>query len=206
MMKEEKSKEQAIIEAAEHEFLERGFETATMTNIAAQAGVTHALLHYYFRSKEKLFDLIFEKKVILLKESLLSSFDNKDLPFCLKIRHGVEAHFDFLKAHPALPRFIINELISKPARMKLVKNKIKTTIESILEQLAAEIEKEVREGRINPVDPLTLLIDIASMNVFVFAVLPLLRHFAVEPCGGEEAFLEARKKENVTMIMRRLEK
>jgi AcrR family transcriptional regulator len=206
MILKEKSTEQTILEAAEYEFLEKGFDAAKTTKIASLAGVTHAMLHYYFRTKENLFNMIFEKKTTLLKDSLLNSFDKQDLPFCEKIRNGIEAHFDFLKANPTLPRFVVNELINKPKRMKLFEKKIKKVIGGVLERLAGEIDREVKKGTISAVDPVTLLIDIASMNVFVFAVLPLLRNFAVEPYGGEEAFLEARKKENVEIIMRRLKK
>ncbi|MDR1524147.1 MAG: TetR/AcrR family transcriptional regulator [Tannerella sp.] len=202
----EKSKEQAILEAAEHEFMEKGFEAAKTTNIASLAGVTHAMLHYYYRTKENLFDMIFEKKTRLLEESLFSAFDRPDLPFCEKIRNGIEAHFDFLRANPTLPRFVVNELISKPMRLALVEDKIKNIAGHVLAKLSEGIEREVAQGTIHPVDPLTLLIDMASMNVFVFAVLPFLRTFAVEPYGSEEAFLEARKKENVEIIMRRLKR
>lgn len=196
----------AILEAAEHEFLEKGFEAAKTTRIASLAGVTHAMLHYYYRTKENLFDMIFEKKARLLKESLFSAFDRQDLPFCEKIRVGMEAHFDFLKANQALPRFIINELISRPKRLKMFETKIKNVAEHVRVMLSEEIEQEVAKGTMNAIDPITLLLDIASMNVFVFAALPFLRDFAVEPYGSEDAFLEARKKENVEIIMRRLKR
>jgi AcrR family transcriptional regulator len=206
MIIKEKSTEQAILEAAEDEFLEKGFEAAKTTKIASLAGVTHAMLHYYFRTKGNLFDMIFEKKIELLRDSLFRPFDKQDLPFCEKIRNGIESHFDFLKANPTLPRFVINELINKPKRMRLFAKNMKEVIGDLLERFSGEIDREVEKGAINAVDPLALLIDIVSMNVFVFAALPLLRNFAVEPYGSEDAFLEARKKENVEIIMRRLKK
>ena len=116
-IEKEKNKEQAILDAAEHEFLEKGFEAAKTTKIASLAGVTHAMLHYYFRTKEHLFDLVFEKKTRLLKESLFSSFDNPDMPFQEKIRTGMEAHFEIVRANPSLPRFVLNELIYRPKRL-----------------------------------------------------------------------------------------
>ncbi|MDR1381030.1 MAG: TetR/AcrR family transcriptional regulator [Tannerella sp.] len=201
-----KNKEQAILEAAEYEFMEKGFEAAKTTKIASLAGVTHAMLHYYYRTKENLFDMVFERKTRLLKDSLFGAFDRQDLPFCEKIRQGIEAHFDFLKANPTLPRFVINEVIYKPGRMKLFEHKIRSVAENVLEKLSAEIDREVEKGTIVAIDPVTLLVDIASVNVFAFAVLPFLRNFAVKPYGSEEAFLEARKRENVEIIMRRLKR
>ena len=204
--KTEKNKEQAILEAAEHEFMEKGFEAAKTTKIASLAGVTHAMLHYYFRTKENLFDLVFDKKTRLLKESLFSAFDNPDMPLIEKIQTGMEAHFELIRANAHLPRFVLNELIYKPKRLKMLEGKIKKISASVAGKISVEIEREVKKGTINPIDPVTLMLDIASMNIFVFAVLPLLRTFAVGAYDSEDAFLEARKKENVEIIMRRLKK
>jgi AcrR family transcriptional regulator len=200
------SKEQAIIEAAEHEFMENGFEAAKTTKIAARAGVTHAMLHYYYRTKENLFNIIFEKKTELLKASLFTSFDNPDTPFLDKVRNSIEAHFDFLRANPNLPRFVINELISKPNCLKLFEKQIKRVAKMVMSRVKEEIEVEIAKGTINPIDPVTLMVDIASMNIFVFAALPLIRSFALESYVDEDAFLEERKKENVDIIIRRLTK
>ena len=202
----EKSKEQAILEAAEYEFLDKGFEATKTTKIASLAGVTHAMLHYYYRTKENLFDMVFEKKVNLLKDSLFVLFDNQDIPFLERVQLSIESHFDFLKANPALPRFVINELIFKPKRLVLFEQTIRKTGSQVLDGIAKEIEAEVKRGTIDPIDPVSLLIDIASVNVFVFVAIPLLKNFAVTPYGSEESFWEARKKENVEIIMRRLKK
>ena len=202
----EKNKEQAILEAAEHEFLEKGFEAAKTTKIASLAGVTHAMLHYYYRTKENLFDLVFDKKTRLLKDSLFYAFDNPDIPFLEKVQIGIEGHFDFIRANSSLPRFVLNEMIYKPKRLKLIEKKVKKIAASVSGKISEEIEREVKKGTINPIDPVTLMIDIASMNIFVFAALPLLRIFALGAYESEDAFLEARKKENVEIIMRRLKK
>ena len=205
-MEKEKSTEQAILEAAEQEFLDKGFEATKTTQIASLAGVTHAMLHYYYRTKEKLFDMVFEKKVCLLKASLFMGFDNPDIPFLEKIQRAIESHFDFLKANGNLPRFVVNELIFKPKRLILFEEKIRIMGSHVLDRLSEEIDAEVERGTITPIDPVNLLLDIAALNVFVFVAMPLLRNFAIEPYGSEEAFFEARKKENVEIIMRRLKK
>ena len=202
----EKTKELAILEAAEQEFLEKGFEATKTTKIASLAGVTHAMLHYYYRTKENLFDLVFDKKTRLLKDSMFAAFDNPEMPFLEKVQTGIEAHFEFIRANSTLPRFVLNELIYKPKRLKLFEKKIKKIAADVGAKISAEVEHEVKKGTINPIDPITLMVDIASMNIFVFATLPLLRIIAVGYYDSEEAFLEARKKENVEIIMRRLKK
>ncbi|MDR0394905.1 MAG: TetR/AcrR family transcriptional regulator [Tannerella sp.] len=200
------SKEQAILEAAEQEFLDKGFEAAKTTKIALLAGVTHAMLHYYYRTKENLFDKVFEIKVGLLKDSLFHSFDKPDMPFLERIQCGLESHFDFIRNNPGLPRFVINELLFKPKRLELFEKKIRKVAGGVIAEISEEMEAEIRKGTINRIDPITLLIDIASLNVFVFIAMPLLRTFAMDSYDNEDAFLEARKKENVEIIMRRLKK
>ena len=202
----EVSTEQAILEAAEHEFLDKGFEAAKTTKIASLAGVTHAMLHYYYRTKENLFDKIFEMKTGLLKDALFSSFNKQDMPFLEKIQSGIESHFDFIRRNPALPRFVINELLFKPERLKLFEHKIRKISGSVIAGISEEMEAEVRKGTVNRMDPVTLLLDIASLNVFVFVAMPLLRTIALDSYDTEDAFFDARKKENVELIMRRLKK
>jgi len=200
------SKEQAILEAAEHEFLEKGFEAAKTTKIASLAGVTHAMLHYYYRTKENLFNMVFDKKVRLLKESIFSLFENPDMPFFDKVRVGIETHFDFIRDNQHLPRFVINELLYKPKRLMMFEGVIKKIAANALVEISKEIDKEVKKGTIVPIDPVTLLLDIASLNIFVFAALPVVRILATGRYESEDAFFEARKKENVEIIMRRLKK
>jgi AcrR family transcriptional regulator len=204
MDKKEKSKEKAILEAAEQEFLNKGFEAAKTTSIASVAGVTHAMLHYYYRTKENLFNRIYDEKINLMKQMVFSLTDDPETPFLEKIRMAIEAHFDFLRANPNLPRFVINELVFKQKRLNIIEKEIKKFTDTVLDRIKRSIDKEVEKGTIVPVEPVTLLMDIASLNVFVFAAMPILRIFAVEKFGNENDFFEARKKENVEIIMKRL--
>lgn len=76
IMKKEDNTEQAILQAAEKEFLDKGFALAKTTDIARAAGVTHAMLHYYYRTKEKLFERIFQEKVQVMSRSLCATFED----------------------------------------------------------------------------------------------------------------------------------
>jgi AcrR family transcriptional regulator len=206
MEKEEtgKNREQIILDAAENVFLEHGFEAARTTMIAAQAGVTHAMLHYYFRTKENIFNMVFDKKIQLLKDSLFVLMQNPELPFLERIRIGIEAHFNFIAENPSLPRFAINELINKPERWRLFETKVRNSAQQLIDGMRREIDREVALGTICPIDPVVLLLDIASLNIFVFAVMPVVRTFAMSSCKDENEFFEVRRKENVEIIMRRL--
>ena len=79
MTKPAKNKEQTILEAAEREFLNKGFAGARTTSIAEAAGVTHAMLHYYFRTKEQLFERILDEKMRLMSQSVLTAFGQPGL-------------------------------------------------------------------------------------------------------------------------------
>ena len=206
LKEKEKNKEQTILEAAEQEFLDKGFEATKTTKIASLAGVSHAMLHYYYRTKENLFDMVFDKKINLLKDSLLVLFENQNKPFLERLQKSIESHFDFLMTNPNLPRFVMNELLFNSKRMSMFEKKIKEAGSHALDIISKGIEAEVKRGTIDPIDPVNLLVDIVSMNVFVFVAMPLLRNFAITPYGNEEAFWEMRKKENVEIILRRLRK
>ena len=95
-----RNKEQAILEAAEREFIAKGFAGARTTSIAEAAGVTHAMLHYYFRTKEQLFERILDEKMRLMGESVLAAFGQPGLPLAERLRDGIERHFDFIMANP----------------------------------------------------------------------------------------------------------
>ena len=150
--------------------------------------------------------MVFDKKVRLLKESIFSLFENPDMPFFDKVRVGIETHFDFIRDNQHLPRFVINELLYKPKRLMMFEGVIKKIAANALVEISKEIDKEVKKGTIVPIDPVTLLLDIASLNIFVFAALPVVRILATGRYESEDAFFEARKKENVEIIMRRLKK
>ena len=110
MTKPQQNKEQAILKAAEREFLTKGYAGARTTSIAEAAGVTHAMLHYYFRTKEHIFERILDEKMRLMSESVLAAFGQPGLPLPERLRNGIERHFDFIAANPDLPRFIVNEV------------------------------------------------------------------------------------------------
>ena len=120
-----RNKEQAILEAAEREFIVKGFAGARTTSIAEAAGVTHAMLHYYFRTKEQLFERILDEKMRLMGESVLAAFGQPGLPLAERLRDGIERHFDFIMANPDMPRFIVNEVFSRPERYETMQARIR---------------------------------------------------------------------------------
>ena len=206
MEKTAPSKEEAILAAAEHEFLTKGFDGARTTSIARAAGVTHAMLHYYFRTKELLFERILDEKMRLMGQSVLASFGEPGLPLPDRLRNGIERHFDFIAANPGLPRFIVNEVFSHPERYKTMQDRIRQIVGVLMVDLQHELDSSAERGETEPMDVRMLMLDIISLNVFVFIAYPIIEPILGDLTHDSERFFARRKVEIVETIMRRLKK
>lgn len=203
MKEEEINTEQAILKAAEREFFTKGFAGSKTTEIAKAAGVTHAMLHYYFRTKENLFNKVFQEKSALLAYSFRSLVDD-DLPFFDKIKAGIELHFDILAQNPKLPLFIFKEILGNEQREDTCREVILPNISVTLEKITEAVEKEIEKGTIRPVNPIDLMMSIISLNMFVFVAEPMIKLIINGGDAQYKALLERRKKENVEIILSRL--
>jgi len=134
------SNEQLILEAAELEFFTKGYEGARTTSIARKAGVTHAMLHYYYRTKEKLFECIIEKTINTVKQTMLAAMGNPDMPLIERLKDGIGSHFDLLVTNPLLPRFFLNEIISRPERYNLLYERVTGFAQELFANLQREID------------------------------------------------------------------
>lgn len=195
--------EQCILEAAEQLFLEKGFSMTSTTEIAKLAGCNQALVHYYYRTKDKLFEAIFERKVKLFASTLLQ-IGKEEISFEEKLQRKIELHFDILKANPKLPFLLFNEFTTNPQRISQIKEKIGKLPGSLFTQLKSELEAEIKKGTIRPIEPIDLLLTLISLNVVLFIAHPILK---VLTNVSDEEFthmLERRKKENVIVILKSL--
>lgn len=145
-MKEETSNtEQSILKAAEKEFLKKGFSGSKTTEIAKEAGVTHAMLHYYFRTKENLFNKVFEEKAKQLADTFLSRVD-ESLPFLEKIKCFIEAHFDLLTANPELPLFIYREILTNECGKEICRKTLFPNFRLAISLLDRSLQEEIKYG------------------------------------------------------------
>ena len=196
--------ESRILQAAEKEFFEKGFAGARTASIAEAAGVTHAMLHYYFRTKDKLFERIISEKMNMLEEIVLSAIGDSNLPLEDRIRQGVEHHFDFIAANHELPRFLVNEVYAHPERLETTKANMQNIASKMLNGLQQEIDECARQKRCKQIDAHMLLIDIVSLNVFPFMAAPIINEVIGISYENYDEFLAIRKKENVETILRKL--
>ena len=192
--------EQQILQCAEELFLEKGFSLVSTTDIAKKAGCNQALVHYYFRTKENLFQQIFQEKFTKFLY-IFTTFDDSDEPFTTRLRKKMEAHFDLLIKNRQIPFMIINELIlNENRRNKLVKSIYNNNLD-IYRKFDSELQEEIKKGNIRPISTLDLLINIVSMNIIIFIILPVLESQFNFDNEEITELLEQRKHEAVETIM-----
>lgn len=196
--------EEKILQAAENEFITKGYDGARTTSIAEAAGVTHAMLHYYFRTKDNLFDRVIESKIGTLRDIMLMTIDMTEAPLLERIRQTIERHIDFIAANPGLPKFMLNEVMSRSERLAALKETVFQQTEPKIRMLQQEIDENAEKGICRKVDARMLLLDIVSLDIFPYMASPLVNSLLVGIIDDKEAFTEKRKKENVETIMRKL--
>ncbi|MBR3939301.1 MAG: TetR/AcrR family transcriptional regulator [Bacteroidales bacterium] len=201
--KKTQSKKELILKAAEEVFMANGYEATKTTQIAERAGVTHAMLHYYFQTKENIFRKIYEDKINMLKDPIVALVENKEMELPQRIDTIIETHFEFLKANPTLPHFVISEMNNNPHLIETMKENIGEVMGESYKKLQNEIDEYVAQGIINPITALDLLLDIVSLNVSAFVMLPIIKS-VVSDKDEQNAILEQRKKEIKETINRRI--
>ena len=171
---ESQNTEQKIIEAAEQEFLVKGFDGARTTSIAAKAGVTHAMFHYYFRTKEKIFEKIISQKLELLTGLIMDSISIDNLSLEEKLKRIIDSHIDFVSENPELPSFLVREIFNNHERFEILKARFETFAPLLIQNLQKELDKGQEEGKYKKTDARMLLIDIISLNIFPYMASPLI--------------------------------
>lgn len=204
MIIKETDNEKLILEAAEAEFIEKGYGKSRTTEIAKRAGVNHALLHYYFRTKENLFEVVFQKKAKLMSEVLIFSFE-QELPFFEKIKRGISDHFDLIAANSKLPNFIFNEISQDDNLKRIFLGILKEKAIMIIAKLKEEINREVAKGTIRYIEPYDLLMTIVSLNMFPFISKPIILDILnLQAEKDISQFLERRKQLNIEIILNQI--
>lgn len=197
--------EQLILRVAELEFLSKGYNGARTTTIAKAAGVTHAMLHYYFRTKELLFERIIDKKMTEITPLITYLIGNESLPLVDRIREAVSVHFDFIMANPDLPKFLMNEVIPYHDRSVMLISKVKD-IFKIFEKLQHEVNEASSRGEIEHFNVPMLFQSILAINIFPSLTSEFIPQILTDDKLTQERYIALRKAENIEIIMRRIQK
>lgn len=165
---------------------------ARMQEIANEAGINKALLHYYFRNKEKLFQAILQETFKKAFPDVMGIMDS-EMEFERKIHAFIGKYIDILHQNPYLPSFMLREINRDPSSAAAVIKNSGTEPDRIFKVL----EFEMASGRIRRMDPRELMVNIISMVIFPFAIAPLAREIFF--VGNQEEFNEfmRKRKENI---------
>jgi AcrR family transcriptional regulator len=188
--------------AAGEEFMEKGFAGAKTTSIARRAGVTTAMLHYYFRTKENLFDRVYREKARLMAGAF-TAIAGLEVPFAEKVERGVAAHFDFLAANPSLPLFLLREIVGNPEREACCREVLVPVFREVLQVLREMIERE--RGAVEQAEVEDILLSMVSLNVFTFLSLPMFMMLTGRGEEEKKLFLQQRKEQIIQQVLARLE-
>ena len=194
--------EKRILWVAERLFLEKGFSGASTTEIAKAVGCNQALIHYYFRTKEKLFWDVFSPKVEQVVEYLDAPLD-ESIDFIERIRNVIDFYFGILELDVRLAPFIVNELIMHPGRWdkfrdRYLRNESRSSAFNRFESMVAE---EIQAGHIRSMRAIDLLMNIMSLTISAFIVAP--KGFASGECDSNlrKAYLDNRREDIKALIV-----
>ncbi|MCB0491283.1 MAG: TetR/AcrR family transcriptional regulator [Cyclobacteriaceae bacterium] len=197
---ESKPSEELILNAAVKVFTRKGYAGARMEEIAKEAGINRALLHYYFRDKETMFNIIFETKFKEFFTGLFGVFQS-NASFTEKIRSIIDHEITVLSKHPDLARFVIMEIAQQPDRLVQFGQKLGLNPRLMLENFQKEILQNVEEGKIRPIDGRQLLMNIISICIYPFVAKPIIKTMMQMDENTFMDLMEKRKKEAYEFII-----
>jgi TetR/AcrR family transcriptional regulator len=191
--------ETRILDAAHAVFMRRGTAGARMTEIAREAKVNHALVHYYFRSKQRLAEAVFHRAIGQFFPVMLGVLTS-DAPLEEKVRQVAAAQIDMLLENRYLPGYLLAELNHYPERAEQLLQSMAGTSPAnvrarLFGTLGKQLEDAARSGAIRPVRPHEFVLNLVSMVVYPFAARPLVMAILGMDDATFTAAMEARKQE-----------
>ena len=182
--------EEKIKEAARKLFTERGFAAVKTRDIAEEAGLNLALLNYYFRSKQKLFDIIMVENFQKFVEQLIPIMGNENIPLEEILTQVTASYIDMLKQNPDLPFFILNEMRSQSSKLEFVREKMTAVRAAFL----ARIEDKILKKKISRATNGHMMMNFMGLIIFPFVAQPLVMRVNNFRKKEYEDLMEERKK------------
>jgi len=182
--------EDKILSAAREVFVSKGYDGARMQEIADMAQINKALLHYYFRNKERLFKDVFEETLQQIGPVIIE-FASAAIPLEVKIWKFVDDYIEIMKKNPKLPLFILNEIRVNPERVLSylpINNLLNVQI------LQDQLNQESERGNFNHVDVRHFMVNVISLTIFPFIGKPIMQQSLQIADDEWEDFLNERKK------------
>ena len=194
--------EKRILWVAERLFLEKGFSDTSTTEIAKAVGCNQALIHYYFRTKEKLFWDVFAPKMEQVVEYLDAPLD-ESVEFMERIGNIIDFYFGMLELDERLAPFIVKELMMNPVRWDKFRERFLRSERrsSAFDKFERMVDEEVAKGTIRRILAIDLLLDIISLTISAFIIAP--KGFATGECdpNSRKEYLERRRNDVRTLVI-----
>lgn len=191
--------EEKILRAAREIFLQKGRDGARMQEIADLAGINKALLHYYFRSKDRLYDEIFTREVKNFFRGVLGSVKDVDDVHTF-LKSFIDHYIDSISREPRIIRFILWEI--ERGGKRLGSTIVETMNESNfrVQQVREKIQNWINRRQIREIDPIHLMVSLIGMCLFPFISRPILERLFPGIDVLKAEFLARRKQEIYWLI------
>lgn len=202
MDKVEKSTELQILDAARKVFYRKGLSGARMQEIADEAGINKAMLHYYFRNKEKLFSAIFKEGAMQIFPKIIE-YLQADLPLFEKIENFTEKYLTLLQDNCYMPAFVLHELSQNSERfLDFIGDRLSNNVDYFV----MDVNKAIASGAIKETDPKQLIMNMMSLCIFPIVTKPMVKMVLKFTDEEYNDFIEQRKKEIPEFIINSIKK
>ena len=188
-VKMDDSTEERIKAAARIVFTKKGYQATKVRDIAAEADINLSLVNYYFRSKEKLFQLVMAEVVDKLIMAVIAVLNNKELSLQQQIEQVADHYINLLLANPDFPLFMVNEIFA--GTDELFKDNRKNGI--FKSHFFQQLNGLQKEGKLS-INPLHLLMNLIGFVVMPFLARPLLERNKVVKSAEFKALMDERRK------------
>lgn len=198
--------EKRILSAARNEFIAKGLEGARMQTVASAAGVNKALLHYYFRSKEKLYQKVLEDTLGTVWGAISAEFRTQDPALGLEplLRTVIATYVRVLAANPEFPLFVFREMANGNRAFAAGLPSLMRDFQDVPATLIQALQAETAAGKAKPIPPVHFFMNLMGMTVATFLIMPMIRR--IGPAFGirlefDQAFLEQRIESIVDTLL-----
>ena len=196
------TKEQEILSAASEEFFEKGYDGTSTAVIARKAGVTHAMVNYYFRTKEQLFLRILDSAVYDFVQGLKPIMHGEG-DFLRTILNAASAIFDCMDRHRRLPFMIMDLARNHPELLDRYLESGMSEARGVIAGHSGRLAAQIAAGTFPETDIDDILDTVLTLASAPFQNIPLLENVLHFTSGQIEDYLQARKREMLCMLERR---
>jgi len=191
--------EARILNAAHAVFVRRGTAGARMQEVAAEADVNQALLHYYFRTKERLAGAVFARAAADFFPAIIGILAS-DLDLDAKVARVVDTEIDHLSRKPYLPGYLISEITHHPERARQLILSVAGQMPEhlrprVLGVVGRQIDERVKRGTMRPIAPEQFVVNLISLCVFPFAARPMIGAMLGVDDRGFDEFIARRRRD-----------